>query len=128
MGWILRHFGDKPSFQQFHRIILNATTSSRLQQILETLWQQMLALRLRSVFLPSVMQDGVTYHQQVFAAIAARDPVLAEQRMRDHVHNVRQALLSMVEGREIRSFSDYETLLSRFEVATVPARTAGAPR
>lgn len=109
--------------RQFHALILTAARSPRLQHMLETLWEQMLALRLRSVFLPSVIQHGLIHHRQVYAAIAERDPTLAEQQMRRHVRDVMQALLMTVESHGIESFSDYEILLRRLEVEASTVET-----
>ena len=77
---------------QFHRLLRGGARNGRLPQLLALMLDTHRSLRLHE-FAPERVDDAVAEHRAIFAAIAAHDGDLAEQRARLHSRNALRAQL-----------------------------------
>jgi len=73
---------------EFHGRVLAAARNHLLSRQLESVYGQMLVLRLRTLNLPERIHASFAEHTRVFEAVAARDPERAEAAARTHVRMV----------------------------------------
>jgi DNA-binding GntR family transcriptional regulator len=74
----------------FHFRIVSGSRNERLVEMLfDDLYYLLRIYRYKSSTKPGRAMKALEEHKAVVAAIAARDPVLAEQRMREHLRNAR---------------------------------------
>ena len=72
----------------FHDLVLAAARNQVLRKLLETVYAQILVLRLRSLYLPERLASSVAEHRAIFAAVAAGDADRAEHLSRAHADHV----------------------------------------
>ena len=78
--------------RQFHEAVISATGNRHLSQLMKSLRDRIQMLRHRSVILPGRARKSFQEHLQIIDALEARDPDLAEERMRIHISNVKSDL------------------------------------
>jgi DNA-binding GntR family transcriptional regulator len=71
-----------------HDLVLAAARNQVLRKLLETVYAQILVLRLRSLYLPERLASSVAEHRAIFAAVAAGDVDRAEHLSRAHADHV----------------------------------------
>lgn len=69
----------------FHDAVAAAGGNPVLRIMLSSISGMMFEMMLRSNSDPSIAEPGVPHHPEIFAAIEARDPDLASERMRAHL-------------------------------------------
>lgn len=74
----------------FHSRVLAAAKNHLLSRLLESVYGQMLVLRLRTLSLRERIQWSFAEHTRVFEAVAAHNPERAEAAARTHVRMVMQ--------------------------------------
>jgi DNA-binding GntR family transcriptional regulator len=74
---------------EFDTVVFDQVHNSRIRALIENLRAHLTRIGLLTAEIPGRVQTSVDEHEQIVEAIAARDPDLAEQRMRDHIHSVR---------------------------------------
>ena len=78
--------------RQFHESVIFASGNQHLSQLMKSLRDRIQMLRHRSVILPGRARKSFQEHLQIIDALAARDPDLAEERIRTHIRNVKSDL------------------------------------
>lgn len=78
--------------RQFHESVISASGNQHLSQLMKSLRDRIQMLRHRSVILPGRAHKSFQEHLQIIDALAARDPDLAEERIRTHIRNVKTDL------------------------------------
>jgi DNA-binding GntR family transcriptional regulator len=78
--------------RQFHESVISAGGNRHLCQLMKSLRDRIQMLRYRSVILPGRARKSFQEHLQIIDALAARDPDLAEERIRTHIRNVKNDL------------------------------------
>ena len=77
---------------RLHTAILRAARDETLHRMLASLNHALVRYQYRTVLVPGRQAQSLREHQELVRAIAARDPLAAEQAMRTHVSHVRQTL------------------------------------
>lgn len=89
----LRHGADPAGLAEliteFDTVLFNQVENSRIRALIDNLRAHLTRIGQLTAEIPGRVQTSVDEHEQIVAAIAARDPDLAERRMRDHIHSVR---------------------------------------
>jgi len=80
--------------RQFHESVIAASENQHLCQLMKSLRDRIQMLRQRSVILPGRARKSFREHLLIINALAARNPDLAEQRIRTHIRNVRDDLVA----------------------------------
>jgi len=75
--------------RQFHESVISASGNHHLSQLMKSLRDRIQMLRHRSVILPGRARKSFQEHLSIIDALSARDPDLAEHRVRNHIRNVR---------------------------------------
>jgi DNA-binding GntR family transcriptional regulator len=78
--------------RQFHEAVISASGNHHLSQLMKSLRDRIQMLRHRSVILPGRARKSFQEHLQIIDALEARDPDLAEERIRTHIGNVKSDL------------------------------------
>jgi DNA-binding GntR family transcriptional regulator len=78
--------------KQFHDLILQEADNHRLQLIVHNLDDHLQRFRLLSDQISGRLQKSLTEHKGVLEALEQRDPDLAEQRIKEHLHSVLEGL------------------------------------
>lgn len=79
---------------EFHRRVREGCGNRRLIELHETLHAQIRVALYSTASKPGNPQLAVEEHEALFDALEARDPVLAEQKAREHVRRVRESMFS----------------------------------
>jgi DNA-binding GntR family transcriptional regulator len=74
---------------EFDTVLFDQVQNSRIRSLIENLRAHLTRIGQLTAEIPGRAQTSVDEHEKIAEAIAARDPELAEQRMRDHIHSVR---------------------------------------
>lgn len=74
---------------EFDTVLFDQVKNSRIRALTENLRAHLTRIGQLTAEIPGRVQTSVDEHEKILEAIAARDPDLAEQRMRDHIHSVR---------------------------------------
>lgn len=77
---------------RLHALILRAARDETLERMLGSLNYALVRYQYRTVLVPGRQHESLREHQEIVRALTARDPVAAEQAMRNHVSHVRQTL------------------------------------
>ncbi|HEY8529802.1 MAG TPA: GntR family transcriptional regulator [Paenibacillaceae bacterium] len=78
--------------RKFHQIIYDASENRQAVEMVNVIKTQLLRYHLRTVLVPGRNQESLEEHRQILEALQARDPALAEERIRRHVGNIRQTI------------------------------------
>jgi DNA-binding GntR family transcriptional regulator len=85
---------------ELHRLILEASGHETAQRLAAGLKSQMVRFQYRTILAGGRSGHSLDEHSAIVGAIAARDPVAAEQAMRAHLSNVARALHERAETQE----------------------------
>jgi len=85
----------------FHDLVLAAARNQVLRKLLETVYAQILVLRLRSLYLPERLASSVAEHRAIFTAVAAGDADRAEHLSRAHADHVLADALEFTSRSEL---------------------------
>jgi DNA-binding FadR family transcriptional regulator len=69
--------------------LFDQVSNGRIRALIENLRAHLTRIGQLTAEIPGRVQISISEHEKILEAIAARDPDLAEQRMRDHIHSVR---------------------------------------
>src|SRR5690606_15537750 len=78
--------------RKFHQIIYDASENRQAAELVNVIKTQLLRYHLRTVLVPGRNRDSLEEHRQILEALKARDPALAEERIRRHVGNIRKTI------------------------------------
>lgn len=81
---------------RFHNCILEATGNRTLARMLKTVYAQIEALRLRTLYLPVRLRASFDEHQRIMNAIVRREPVQAEREARTHIQTTTKEALEIL--------------------------------
>jgi DNA-binding GntR family transcriptional regulator len=79
--------------EQFHMAVLDIANNRWRDQMVSDLRKVMKLNRHNSLFKTGRIQESLHEHRAVMAALKARNPALAAQRMREHFHNGLEAAI-----------------------------------
>lgn len=79
--------------REFDAILLNASNMKRLKVFVNSLQESLRSYRKINLMNPDRRARAVREHQEIFAAIAARDAAKAEDLVREHIRAARDSLL-----------------------------------
>jgi len=82
---------------EFDVVLFDQVQNGRIRALIENLRAHMTRIGELTAEIPGRIQTSVDEHEKIVEAIAARDPDLAEQRMREHIHSVRDEQLRALE-------------------------------
>ncbi len=86
--------------QAFHARLQEITDNRWLQHCIEDLRKVVKLSRHHSLFGEGRLEQSLGEHRLILDAFVARDPALAEARMREHIHGGRSALARIARARE----------------------------
>lgn len=86
---------------EFHNLLAAISKNGRLTQIMQPLRNQTRILMSTSVILPGRVETSLKEHKKIMNAVIARKPDLAEQFTREHIRNVRKAVLNSLKKKKI---------------------------
>lgn len=79
---------------EFHRYLRELAGNRRLKALLQNLQDQIRIVFATSITIPGRRQKAVAEHLKILAAIERRDPEAAERAAREHIAEVRAAVLA----------------------------------
>jgi len=85
---------------QFDAVLFDQVRNGRIRALIENLRAHLTRIGQLTAEIPGRVQMSVEEHEKIVEAIAARDPDLAERRMRDHIHSVRDDQLRALSEAE----------------------------
>jgi GntR family transcriptional regulator, rspAB operon transcriptional repressor len=74
---------------EFDQVLFEQVHNSRIQALIENIQAHLTRIGHLTEGLPGRTEASVDEHERIVEAIAARDPVAAEERLRDHIRSVR---------------------------------------
>lgn len=89
---------------RFHDVIVESSGNKTLEKMLGSIYSQMEALRLRTLYLPKRLKQSFAEHQRIFEALVKRDPTLCEREARHHMESTTATALEILaEARDRRN-------------------------
>jgi DNA-binding GntR family transcriptional regulator len=82
---------------KFHKTIIEVSKNEWLISLMSILNDHIQMLRLRTVTFQGRPEQSLSEHRKIIEALKARDPLLAESLMREHIKNVRESYLKNIE-------------------------------
>jgi DNA-binding GntR family transcriptional regulator len=82
---------------EFDVVLFDQVRNQRIQALIENLRAHLTRIGQLTAEIPGRIDASVNEHEKIVEAIAARDPVLAEQYMREHIRSVRDDQLRALE-------------------------------
>jgi DNA-binding GntR family transcriptional regulator len=82
---------------KFLKTIFEASKNEWLISLMNILNDHIQMLRLRTVTFQGRPEQSLSEHRRILEALKARDPLLAESLMREHINNVRESYLKNIE-------------------------------
>ena len=86
--------------RDFHECVISACGNHHLSQLMKSLQDRIQMLRSRSVMLPGRARNSFQEHMEIIDALSARDPDLAEEKIRTHIRNVKGDLEIAMANRQ----------------------------
>jgi len=86
--------------RDFHECVISACGNHQLSQLMKSLQDRIQMLRSRSVMLPGRARNSFQEHMEIIDALSARDPDLAEEKIRTHIRNVKGDLEIAIANRQ----------------------------
>jgi DNA-binding GntR family transcriptional regulator len=83
---------------RFHNTVIETSKNAWLINLMNILNDHIQMLRLRTVALQGRPEQSLSEHNKIIGALKARDPLLAESVMREHIKNIRESCLRNIEG------------------------------
>jgi DNA-binding GntR family transcriptional regulator len=81
---------------KFHNLIVEAAGNKTLERILNAVYSQMEALRLRTLYLPTRLRQSFAEHKKIFESLSKRDPERCERVAREHLAATREYALELL--------------------------------
>lgn len=78
--------------KEFHNIIYQASRNVQAVEMINIIKNQLLRYHFRTILVPGRNKSSYKEHQNIFAALKARDPNQVEQVTRLHIANVRKTV------------------------------------
>lgn len=88
--------------QAFHRAVQDIAGNARLTNVIEDLRKVIKLSRHHSLFTEGRLEQSLAEHREILSALAAHQPVLAEERMRAHIVSGRAALVRIADNNRSR--------------------------
>ena len=85
---------------KFHNMIAAASGNKTLQRLLDSVYSQMEALRLRTLYLPKRLKQSFSEHQRIFETLLEGDPDACEREARRHIETTTAAALGIIHPPE----------------------------
>ena len=82
---------------EFDAVLFDQVRNHRIQVLIENLRDHLTRIGQLTAEIPGRIDASVDEHEKIVEAVAARDPELAEQYMREHIRSVRDAQLRALE-------------------------------
>jgi len=82
---------------EFDAVLFDQIRNQRIQALIENLRAHLTRIGQLTAEIPGRIDASVNEHEKIVEAIAARDPQLAEQYMREHIRSVRDDQLGALE-------------------------------
>ena len=82
---------------KFHNFIVNSSGNRRLCQFIGMLNEQIYRLRYLSATVPGRLSKSLQEHEGILEALKKRDKDLAEQRLRQHIRNIKNNILNILQ-------------------------------
>jgi DNA-binding GntR family transcriptional regulator len=82
---------------EFDAVLFDQVRNHRIQALIENLRAHLTRIGQLTAEIPGRIDASVDEHEKIVEAIAARDPELAEQRLREHIRSVRDDQLRALE-------------------------------
>jgi DNA-binding GntR family transcriptional regulator len=82
---------------EFDVVLFDQVQNGRIRALIENMRAHLTRIGQLTAEIPGRVQTSVDEHEKIVEAIAARDPDLAEARMREHIHSVRDDQLRALE-------------------------------
>ena len=86
--------------KRLHRLILEVANNRRVENIITNLLAQIHRMRYISGYTPGRVSQTANEHKQIIQAILAKEPHLAEERMRVHLEETKKLLLESARVEE----------------------------
>lgn len=86
---------------KFHNLLAAISENKRLSKIMQLLRNQTRILMSTSVILPGRIEASLEEHKKIINAIVSQEPDLAEQFAREHIKNVKKAVLSSLKNSKM---------------------------
>jgi len=83
---------------EFDDVLFDQVHNSRIRALIENLRAHLTRIGHLTEGIPGRIEASVDEHEKIVQAISARDPDLAEQRMREHIRSVRDDQLRALAG------------------------------
>ena len=77
---------------RLHELILRAARDETVDRMLASLNYALVRYQFRTVLVPGRVDESISEHQRILAALRERDPAAAEQAARRHVARIRDVL------------------------------------
>lgn len=87
--------------QAFHRAVQALADNRWLLNVIEDLRKVIKLSRHHSLFSEGRLEQSLSEHREILAALAARDPDLADRKMREHIASGRAALDRIAKSRNL---------------------------
>jgi DNA-binding GntR family transcriptional regulator len=84
------YYQESKDFDFHFRIVKGSRNERLIQMLCEDLYYLLRVYRYKSSTKPGRAMKALREHKEIVAALLRRDPVAAEQKMRQHVSNARQ--------------------------------------
>lgn len=81
---------------KFHNMIAAASGNKTLQRMLDSVYAQMEALRLRTFYLHKRLKQSYAEHQRIYQALLGRDPDVCEREARSHIETTTADALGII--------------------------------
>lgn len=85
---------------EFHNLLATISKNKRLFEIMQLLRNQTRILMSTSVVLPGRVEASLKEHKNIIKAVVDRKPDVAEQFAREHIKNVRKAVLNSLKNKQ----------------------------
>ncbi len=82
---------------EFHRHLRDLAGNRRLSVLLQNLQDQIRIVFATSIIIPGRREKAIREHREILSAIEKEDPEAAEGAAREHIRNVREAVLASLE-------------------------------
>jgi DNA-binding FadR family transcriptional regulator len=82
---------------EFDTVMFDQVQNTRIRALIENLRAHLTRIGQLTAEIPGRIETSIDEHDKIVAAVAAHDPDLAEQRMREHIRSVRDDQLRVLE-------------------------------
>jgi DNA-binding GntR family transcriptional regulator len=118
------YYQESKDFDFHFRIVTGARNARMSEMLMGDLYYLLRIYRYKSSTKPGRAKKALQEHEDIVAAIASRDPVLAEQKMRVHLRNARQFVEEQLSAEAAAPASVVRAEPPRGRVRELEPRTA----